>query len=128
MVAADIMTETPRVLSPDETVAAAVDLLQEVEARHLPQRVDPGVGASCGVQRRPLAGNCEYRIFDRALHGGRVLLSLQAGKGPTVEFKREGEPCHPTRVPAGIGLPRRNASRSIAGLPARWTRIGRSAA
>lgn len=47
MTAADIMTETVRAVRPDEPVAAALDLLQSSESRHLPV-VDDG-GALVGL-------------------------------------------------------------------------------
>ena len=36
MIAADIMTENVRCITPEETIAEAVDLLQTLEVRHLP--------------------------------------------------------------------------------------------
>ena len=91
------------------------------------QRVDPAVGAPGGVHPHCLARYGMGGVLHRLLHGGAVVLALQAVKRPAVKFQGEGVAGHASRVPSDTGRPRSKSAVGMAGRPARCTCVGRSA-
>src|SRR3546814_18510407 len=88
--------------------------LLEIEMRDLPERMDAGIGASGALYRDPFAGEGEYCLLDRLLHGRAVRLALPADEGAAVVFDDDLPTRHGRTVPAGRSRPRRNAAASIA--------------
>ena len=95
------------------------DRLGNVEMRPHRQRMNPRVSPPGSGQRDPLPSNCECSGFQSLLNGRAGQLPLQPHERAAIEFQREGEAGHLSRVPGGIGLPRSNAPVSITGRPAR---------
>ena len=104
------------------------DVLLDVAVAAHGERMDPAVGAARRMERDLFAGDRLDRFLHRLLHARPMALALEALERAAVEFEREREAGQCTRVPAAIGLPRRKSATSIAGLPARWMRVGRIAA
>src|SRR5262249_12247197 len=101
---------------------ARLELLLQIEMRHLAQGMHAGIGAARTGDRHPFAGKLLDRIFQRTLHRRSVVLALPAYKRRAVIFQREAEAAHqPSRVPGGKAKPLSNSRASITPLPARWT-------
>ncbi len=66
---------------------AGLEVLFQVEMRHLAQRMDAGIGAARAGDGDALAGKFFDRVFQRALHRGAIVLALPADKRPAVIFQ-----------------------------------------
>ena len=91
----------------------------QVDVCHLPQRVDPGVRATGGMDRRQLASHAMDCLFEPLLNRRPMVLTLPAHERPPVELDRQPPTRHGSIVPFGIAKPRSSSSTVIALRPAR---------
>ena len=119
-------------LGPDqrvEAVAQAVrgERLGDVDVRGHGERMDPGVGAAGGGERRSLAGHPRECLFQRLLDRRAMVLPLPAHERPAVIFDREPPAGHLSIVPFGDREAAQQRRPAVIGdRPARCTFRGRT--
>ena len=94
--------------------------------RHLPQGMDPGIGAPGAMDGDYFAAEIRNRGFERFLHRQPLWLPLPADKPGAVIFDRQLVAGHGSKVPAAIGKPRKKASASTGPRPGLCRRNGRN--
>ena len=88
-------------------------VLRKIHVHHLAGGVDPGIGATGGLQAQGLAAEGEDCALHRALDRGQVTLGLEALVGATIVLEGQAIAGHQAScVPAGRGRPRRKSAAS----------------
>ena len=67
---------------------------RDLHARHLTERVDAGIGASCAVHRDRRTFEAGERVLEQTLHGVAFGLPLPADETRAVVREREFEIAH----------------------------------